>query len=150
MRARVVFAIDQSRFEMNDEFQFLIEAAAAGRLRSYLPYSRFAVGAALRSTSGGVFTGTNVENISFGLTLCAERAAVASAVGAGSRDFDVIALVSDSAEPVVPCGACRQVLAEFNTSLRIISQTLSGSRREECLADLLPSPHRGILSHAQG
>jgi cytidine deaminase len=127
----------------------LIDAARRARGWSYSPYSRFAVGAALQVSSGQIFTGTNVENISFGLTLCAERAAVAAAIAAGESDFRLLALLADSAEPVVPCGACRQVLAEFNPSLRIVSVTVSGKQKEESLQDLLPAPKRGILEHAQ-
>lgn len=81
---------------------------------SYSPYSNFRVGAALQCSDGSVFTGTNIENRSFGLTTCAERNAVAAAVGAGERDFAMIAVATPDAEyPVSPCGACRQVLSEF-------------------------------------
>lgn len=92
----------------------LIEAAKSAADYSYSPYSRFRVGAALLCTDGTVFTGTNVENASYGLTNCAERSAVFSAVSSGYKDFAAIAVYSpDSAEPVPPCGACRQVLSEF-------------------------------------
>ena len=134
---------------MANNLDNLIDAARRARGCSYSPYSRFAVGAALQVSSGQIFTGTNVENISFGLTLCAERAAVAAAIAAGESDFRLLALLADSAEPVVPCGACRQVLAEFNPSLRIVSVTVSGKQKEESLQDLLPAPKRGILEHAQ-
>lgn len=81
---------------------------------SYSPYSRFRVGAALKCADGSVFTGTNVENRSFGLTTCAERNTVAAAIGAGKRDFLMIAVATPDADyPVSPCGACRQVLSEF-------------------------------------
>ncbi len=123
----------------------LVEAARAARTTAYAPYSNFRVGAALRTTSGDVFTGCNVENVSFGLTMCAERVAVGSAVQAGAKEFSELALVSDSAEPVVPCGACRQVLAEFSPDLRIISSTVSGATAEFELANLLPKPRQGIL-----
>ena len=123
----------------------LLEMASEARLRAYSPYSEFQVGAALRATSGEITTGCNVENISFGLTLCAERVAVGSAVVMGLRSFDVIAIVSDSEEPVVPCGACRQVLAEFNPNLKVVSSNLAGKRADFQLAALLPLPRRGIL-----
>ena len=123
----------------------LLQDAAAARLRAYAPYSKFKVGAALRAKTGEVFTGANVENLSFGLTMCAERVAVGTAVQAGAIDFEELALVSDSAEPVVPCGACRQVLAEFSPALRIVSGTVAGATTEFDLATLLPKPRQGIL-----
>jgi len=115
------------------------------RSEAYAPYSRFAVGAALLASDGQVFTGCNVENISFGLTMCAERVAVGSAVASGSKQFELLAIVSDSAEPVVPCGACRQVLAEFAPDLRIVVSNLAGETAEFRLTELLPSPRQGIL-----
>ena len=119
--------------------------AAAVRDRAYAPYSHFKVGAALRSSSGEIFTGCNVENISFGLTMCAERVALGSAIQAGATRFEELALISDSDEPVVPCGACRQVLAEFSPDLRITARTVSGKTAEFDLAALLPRPRQGIL-----
>ena len=86
-----------------------------------------------------------MENISFGLTMCAERVAVGAAVAGGTRDFRLLAIVADSKDPIVPCGACRQVLAEFNPSLRIISSTLGGQTAEFRLDELLPKPTQGIL-----
>ncbi len=134
---------------MASKISFLIEAASEARQQSYSPYSRFAVGAAVETSSGKVFTGTNVENISFGLTICAERASVAAAVVAGERDLQTLAIVADSAEPVVPCGACRQVLAEFNPRLKIVSQTVAGARRVQYIHKLLPSPKRGIMTNVK-
>ncbi|MBA2433114.1 MAG: cytidine deaminase [Chthoniobacterales bacterium] len=123
----------------------LISKAWEARGKAYAPYSSFAVGAALRAGDGRVFTGCNVENVSFGLTNCAERVAIGSAIAAGAREFSLLAVVSDSDVPVVPCGACRQVLAEFAPSLEIISATKAGATREWNLAQLLPSPREGIL-----
>lgn len=123
----------------------LVECAIAVRDAAYAPYSSFAVGAALRTPDGVVYAGCNVENISFGLTMCAERVAIGAAVAAGARTFDLLALSSDSGEPVVPCGACRQVLAEFSPNLRIVSSTLSGTTAEFELSSLLPSARQGIL-----
>jgi cytidine deaminase len=134
---------------MNNDLSKLIKAARAVRSRSYSPYSSFAVGAAIQTSSGRIFTGANVENVSFGLTLCAERVAAATAIAAGERDFCMLALVADSSDPVAPCGACRQVLAEFNPSLKIISVTLLGKQKRDSLRNLLPSPKRGILKHAR-
>jgi len=91
-------------------YALALEAASA----SYSPYSKFRVGAALACPDGAVFTGTNVENRSFGLTVCAERSAIAAAIRAGRRDFEGIVVATPDADyPVSPCGACRQVLSEF-------------------------------------
>jgi cytidine deaminase len=123
----------------------LIEAAAQARENAYAPYSKFAVGAALLTKSGEIFFGCNVENISLGLTICAERAAVCAAVAHGQRDFVAVAIVTDSKEPALPCGACRQVLAEFNPAMKIISATIQGQDQTWTLADLLPRSNQGIL-----
>ncbi len=122
----------------------LISEAARARGNAYAPYSKFSVGAALLTRSGKVFRGVNVENASFGMTICAERAAVVSAVTAGERDFTSIAIVTDSLEPAVPCGACRQVLAEFNRSIEIWSAITSGKEQRFTLADLLPQANQGL------
>jgi cytidine deaminase len=96
--------------EIDALFALALEASRA----SYSPYSRFSVGAALLCSDGSVVTGTNVENRSFGLTICAERSALTAAVSAGKRNFSMIAIATPDAEyPVSPCGACRQVLSEF-------------------------------------
>jgi cytidine deaminase len=123
----------------------LVEQARKARTHAYAPYSHFSVGAALLVKSGRVFTGCNVENLSFGLTICAERAAVCAAVAAGETHFEALAVVSDSVHPVTPCGACRQVLAEFAADLPICSENLQGERFESTLAELLPRPKAGIL-----
>jgi cytidine deaminase len=123
----------------------LIAAACQVRENAYAPYSRFQVGAALRTTSGRIFCGCNVENLSFGLTICAERAAVFAAVAAGETKFEAIAIVADSRVPVTPCGACRQVLAEFSNDLKICSANLQGERYETTIFELLPRAKEGIL-----
>jgi len=115
------------------------------RIEAYAPYSKFAVGAALLTKSGRIITGCNVENLSFGLTICAERAAVFTAVAMGEREFEAIAVVADSKTPVTPCGACRQVLAEFAADLPICSANLEGERFESTLRELLPRAKEGIL-----
>lgn len=127
------------------DFTSLIESARQVREKAYAPYSHFKVGAAVRTKSGRVFTGCNVENLSFGLTICAERVAVGAAVAAGERDFEALAVVADSKEPVTPCGACRQVLAEFSTTLPICSANLEGEVYESSIAELLPRAKEGIL-----
>ena len=126
-------------------FDLLLQRAWSARENAYAPYSKFAVGAALLTASGEIFCGCNIENISFGLTLCAERTAAAAAVQAGQREFTAIAVVADSALPVVPCGACRQFLAEFNPSLLIYSAGRAGEQREWLLSQLLPWSTDGIL-----
>lgn len=123
----------------------LVAHAREVRERAYAPYSHFNVGAALRTKKGNVFVGCNVENLSFGLTCCAERNAVFAAVAAGEREFEAIAVVADSKTPVSPCGACRQVLAEFAPSLAICMSTLEGERVETTLTELFPRPSEGIL-----
>ena len=126
-------------------FDALIEAAVKARNAAYAPYSKFAVGAAVLTKSGRVFSGCNVENISFGLTICAERAAIFSAVASGEMQFDAVAVVADSIHPVTPCGACRQVMAEFADDLQICSENLQGVRFTSTLKELLPRAKEGIL-----
>ena len=123
----------------------LLTRAIQARTLAYAPYSRFAVGAALETRSGKVFTGCNVENLSFGLTCCAERNAVFAAVAAGEREFSRIVIVADSQEPVAPCGACRQVLAEFAEDLEVRSVNLQGVEYSANLRELLPRAKTGIL-----
>jgi cytidine deaminase len=115
----------------------LISAARNAQTRAYAPYSKFRVGAALEAADGTVFIGCNVENASYGLTICAERAAICAAVSAGAKRFRRAVVVSDVDPPAAPCGACRQVLAEFGLDLPIDGV---GSRRTVTwrLSDLLP------------
>jgi cytidine deaminase len=122
----------------------LTRIATEARLKAYAPYSGFKVGAAVVTRSGKVFSGCNVENASYGLTICAERSAVAAAIAAGENDFIAIAVVTDAAEPSVPCGACRQVLAEFSPSAKVISLSASGGRQTFTVGDLLPHANQGI------
>lgn len=112
-------------------------AAEAARAKAYAPYSKFRVGAALEATDGTVFVGCNVENASYGLTNCAERAAIAAAVVAGHRAFRRIVIVTDAETPVSPCGACRQVLREFAPHLDVISYGTATEQRWT-MTDLLP------------
>jgi cytidine deaminase len=129
------------------EQELITQAIAAAKL-AYAPYSRFLVGAALVAQDGRVFAGCNVENISYGLTICAERNAVFAAVAAGCRDFSKIVIATDTAEPASPCGACRQVLAEFNPDLEIVLATFQGKSVRFRLSELLPRPTTGILDRA--
>ena len=118
-------------------FEKALLAALEVRKNAYAPYSNFAVGAAIVTNDGTVFTGVNVENSSFGATNCAERTALFSAVAAGYRDFEAIFIASNlSGKAVVPCGICRQVLADFNPEMRVI---LVNSETKEVEQDLLLS-----------
>ena len=125
------------------DFSALIAAAWEVRDRAYAPYSKFHVGAALLGADGVVYRGCNVENLSFGLTICAERNAVAQAVAAGCREFTALVVVADTREPISPCGACRQVLAEFG-DFPILMATREASE-ETTLGILLPRAKTGIL-----
>jgi cytidine deaminase len=121
--------------------QRLVAAAAAARRNAHAPYSKFRVGAALLASSGKTYTGVNVENASFGLTICAERVAVGNAVAAGERKFVAVAIVSPGA--ATPCGACRQVLAEFGECVVICADARETRRlRVEMLSALLPEMFR--------
>ncbi len=117
----------------------LVAAACEAAQEAYAPYSDFAVGAALLTANGLVYTGANVENASFGLSLCAERAAVVKAVSEGQRDFAKLAIFAASAEPPLPCGACLQVLAEFGPDLEIIAANETATI-VTTLSELLPRP----------
>lgn len=121
----------------------LQQAARQALANSYSPYSNFAVGAALLTDDGAIVTGCNVENASYGLTLCAERVAVAKAVSEGHLRFVALALFTATPEPVPPCGACLQTLAEFAPDLHILSFCDSEARLEGVLEDFLGHPFSG-------
>jgi len=122
----------------------LLAAARAAQAQAYAPYSEYRVGAALEAEDGTLFSGCNVENASYGLTICAERTALGAAVSAGARRFRRLVVVSDSDPPASPCGACRQVLAEFGLNLEVRAVG-PGREMRWTLAELLPdafTPHR--------
>lgn len=115
----------------------LMKIARKARQNAYAPYSHFAVGAALLTESGKVYTGCNIENASYGLTCCAERNAIFAAVCAGERRFKMLAVAVDSPEPVAPCGACRQVIAEFGIPL-VVMGNLKEETKTMTAEELLP------------
>ena len=117
----------------------LIDDAAAVRLNAYAPYSKFKVGAALRTASGAVYVGCNVENIAYPEGTCAEAGAIAAMIAAGDTQFVEVAVIAESPSPVPPCGGCRQKLAEFaKGGARITMATTSGTEQEMAVSDLLP------------
>jgi cytidine deaminase len=123
--------------EDRERIDRLVAAARGAREHAYAPYSEFEVGAAVLA-GGRIFTGANVENASYPMTMCAERNAVAAAVAAGERTIDCCAVVTGEDHPTPPCGGCRQVLWEFGPSLLVVSETMNGTRAMWALEDLLP------------
>ena len=117
----------------------LAAAAKDASARAYCPYSRFPVGAAVRARDGALFAGCNVENASFGLTVCAERNAIFGAVGAGVRDLVALVVYTPTPSPVTPCGACRQVLSEFAPGADVICVCAGPKRLTFTASDLLPN-----------
>lgn len=123
----------------------LVSEAKAARANAYAPYSKYRVGAAVLSTSGRVYRGCNVENASYGLTLCAERSAIAQMIAAGDRELAALAVVTEGPEPGPPCGLCRQMIAEFASDLLPIALATPESHaplRTTSLGVLFPEPFR--------
>ena len=127
-------AAAQSRDEA--DLDDLMARARAAREHAYAPYSRFRVGAAV-STDRGIFAGANVENASYGLSICAERVAASTAVAAGARRIHAVAVTSSAAWPASPCGACRQFLYEFGADMTVVSEGTDGTRKVWALSELL-------------
>lgn len=125
----------------------LIQEAKKARGNAYAPYSKFKVGAALLSKKDKVYIGANVENSSYGLSMCAERVALFGAVSSGEKEFSKLAIVADTKEPVTPCGACRQILLEFCDDLEIISATIKGKVKRYTLKELYPFPFKVNLKN---
>lgn len=128
------------------DWNALLEVAWEARERAHAPYSRFHVGSALLAKDGRIFPGCNVENLSYGLTNCAERVAIGSAIAAGAREFVAIAVVADTRVPISPCGACRQVLVEFGVPRVMLASR--AERVEFSMEELLPRASAGILDPA--
>ena len=119
----------------------LIEQARTAQCAAYAPYSKYHVGCALETNDGTIFTGCNIENASYGATLCAERVAIFKAVSEGHRHFRRIVICTDSSTPAAPCGLCRQVMAEFfGPELEIILCGANETERRYSFAELLPHP----------
>ena len=118
----------------------LIDAALAARENAHAPFSKFKVGAAIEDQTGRIFTGCNVENATYGLTICAERVAVFKAISEGARKFTRIAVAADTDVLTPPCGACRQILWEFCGNAELILVNLAGKTESFRLKDLFPRP----------
>lgn len=136
---------------INDDIRAqLVAAAIAARENAYAPYSRFSVGAAVLGTDGKIYTGCNIENVSYGMTMCAERTAIFKMVSEGCRKFAAIAVVAgDNATDGAPCGACRQVMGEFADGLsetEVILASLKGDYITETVASIMPYPFVNFVS----
>jgi cytidine deaminase len=118
----------------------LVDAALAARERAVAPFSQFKVGAALEDGESRIFTGCNIENASYGLTMCAERVAVFKALSEGARSFTRIVVAADTNNLTPPCGACRQILWEFCGNARLTLANLKGQRQDMQLSDIFPRP----------
>ncbi|MEN8143344.1 MAG: cytidine deaminase [Gemmatimonadota bacterium] len=128
----------KTREETDLDIAELATCAHQAMERAYAPYSKFHVGAALEAEDGRVFGGCNVENASYPVSVCAERVALGAAVAAGAKRFRKIFICSSGADPVTPCGMCRQALSEFGVDLEVISEGTSGARQSWGLSELLP------------
>ena len=118
----------------------VVSVKQAARENSHAPHSKFRVGAAVRSSSGRIFGGCNIESASYGLGVCAERIAVLKAVSEGERSFGAVAVVTDAETPTPPCGACRQILWEFCGDIEVILATMKGEVEVHRLSSLFPRP----------
>jgi cytidine deaminase len=120
--------------------ELLITAATQARENAHAPYSNFRVGAALRGSSGRIFGGCNVENATYGLTICAERVAIFKAISEGERGFSAVAVVTDAERLTPPCGACRQLIWEFCGDVPVTMANLAGKRETTQMKELFPRP----------
>src|SRR5688572_24409584 len=131
---------DSSRTMANDFEGPLLDGAAKARLHAADHISGFKVGAAIQTSAGRIFTGCNIENVSLGLTVCAERVALWKALSEGARGFKRIAIVSDAQTPAPPCGACRQLLREYCGEIVLVLHSLSGTSQSLQLSEIFPLP----------
>ena len=134
--------------KLQERAEELRDAAFAAMENAYAPYSNFRVGAAIRTSTGEIVTGCNVENAAYGEALCAERVAVSAAVAQGMRDFEEIAIASESDDPAPPCGSCRQTMSEFAPDLKVTGYARNGKSVTWQLTDLLPEAF--ALNHLRG
>jgi len=123
---------------LSEDLEPLIERAKSARLQSVAPFSNFLVGAAVKTASGKVYTGCNVESASYGLTVCAERVAIWKALSEGERDFTDLVIVADTEQLTPPCGTCRQIIWEFAKHAKIVLANLRGQKEEVDIGHLLP------------
>ncbi|MDG6909627.1 MAG: cytidine deaminase [Nitrososphaerota archaeon] len=122
----------------SDHHDRLVDAARKARARAYSPYSRVKIGAAVLTSDGEVYAGCNIENASYGLSCCAERTAIFKAVSEGARKIVAIAVVGSSEEFTSPCGACRQVMVEFNPAMKVLRRGIDGYSEDTTAGALLP------------
>ncbi len=127
---------------MEKKIQELVQAAKAAADKAYAPYSKFKVGAALLTSTGQIFSGGNVENASYGLSICAEQVAVVKAVSSGETKFKIMVIFTPTDDLTPPCGACRQVLAEFNPNIEVILVNKKGEMKALNMNNLLAEPFR--------
>lgn len=125
---------------MDNKTKELVEAAEKARENSYAPYSKFRVGAAVETKAGKIYSGCNIENASYGITVCGERVAIWKALSEGEREFSQIAVVVDTEELTPPCGVCRQIIWEFCGNIPVTLANLSGKIETLMMEDLLPRP----------
>jgi len=124
---------------LNKGYDRLIEEARKAREKAYTPYSKFKVGAAVLTSDGKIFSGCNIENASFSLTMCAERVAVFKAISEGANKLKAVAIIADTSRPCTPCGACRQVISEFGKNIVLIMANLRGDIEIKKINKLLPN-----------
>ena len=128
---------------MEDICQELINRAKEARLKAYAPYSKFQVGSAVLTENDSIFTGCNIENVSLGLSICAERVAIFKAISSGCKSIKAIAIICDTEEPCSPCGACRQVMVEFSPDMKVIMVNLENKFKIVKARELLPDFFQG-------